>query len=242
LLACALVIPNSDMLVQIKFKSDSQVVVYPAPESTLLEYELSCLSKGEIVSANLLGDQIEYRHFVLRRAFQRQYVKMITGFPGPLADLELLHRRDKPPIYPPKPKLCLSFSSSANLYAAASSLTAKIGIDLEKHRSIANPLEIASRFFHASEVDYLRLLNFEEQQTEFLKFWTIKEACLKAIGRGVVYGLDTFLIRAFEHNYRVEPPPEFGDTKDWRIEIEPLAEDHWLTVAEFTQIRVENAN
>jgi phosphopantetheine--protein transferase-like protein len=235
-------LPNNSFVVQSNFRAEHQVAVYQDQRSVPIDKDLVCLSKNEIAHADLIRDPNEYRHFVMRRAFQRRYVKMITGFSGPLAELELLHQQDKPPVYSPEPHLCLSFSSSAHLYVGASSRDAKIGIDLEKRRSIANPLEIATRFFHASEVEYLGLLNFEDQQSEFLKFWTIKEACLKAIGRGIVYGLDRFLIRIFENHYNVEPPSEFGTSKNWQINIESIDENHWLTVAEFIQIEGENPN
>jgi phosphopantetheine--protein transferase-like protein len=220
-----------------QFQNQNHVMVFYDDGRADLEKTQLCLSKSEIKSAAQLIDPSERRHFIMRRAFQRHYLKMIIGFQGAVADLELQHHHDKAPLYPPIPDLSLTFSSSANHYVAASALHAKVGIDIETNRRISNPIEIAGRFFHPTEVNYLNSLAPPKQETEFLKLWTIKEACLKAIGRGVIYGLDTFVIRPLANQYRVDPPKEYGTTDDWRIQIESVLGDYWVTVAEFAPNR-----
>ncbi len=64
------------------------------------------------------------------------------------------------------------------------------GIDLEQRRTRANALEIAQRFFTAEEAAWLGTLDEADRRTAFLELWTAREAVLKALGRGLAFGLD----------------------------------------------------
>ena len=77
----------------------------------------------------------------------------------------------------------LSHSQDIALYAFTRQ--GKIGIDVEYLRSLQDAEKIAERFFSSQEYNRLSLLNSEEQQQEFFRLWTGKEAYLKAIGEGL---------------------------------------------------------
>jgi 4'-phosphopantetheinyl transferase len=64
-----------------------------------------------------------------------------------------------------------------------------LGIDLEQRRERARALEIAERYFGAAEVAVLRARTPAERSACFLEMWTAKEAVLKALGRGIAFGL-----------------------------------------------------
>lgn len=63
------------------------------------------------------------------------------------------------------------------------------GIDVERRRARPRALEIARRYFHPAEADWLASLPPEAQADAFLSLWTAKEATLKALGRGIAFGL-----------------------------------------------------
>ncbi len=69
------------------------------------------------------------------------------------------------------------------------------GIDLEQRRTRANALEIAQRFFTAEEAAWLGTLDEADRRTAFLELWTAREAVLKALGRGLAFGLDRLAFR-----------------------------------------------
>jgi 4'-phosphopantetheinyl transferase len=225
--------PQPGLIELNQFSSRSRVACLYDTEAVDLETATLDLSDLERQHTLELDDPMEKRHFVLRRSFQRNYVKLVTASASPLPALELQHRQDTPTSYAPDPQLNLTFSSSDKLFVAASQRSGKIGIDVEKHRVIENPVELAVRFFHPGEEQYFRSLNAQNQQSEFLKFWTIKEACLKAIGKGVVYGLAAFIIRPAGNSYHVEPPSEYGKCDDWKIDVKSLEGGYWVTVAQF---------
>lgn len=63
------------------------------------------------------------------------------------------------------------------------------GIDLEQRRARPRALEIAQRYFSADETAALLALPVEQRDVAFLELWTAKEAVLKALGRGLAFGL-----------------------------------------------------
>jgi 4'-phosphopantetheinyl transferase len=67
----------------------------------------------------------------------------------------------------------------------------EVGVDVEDVSRPA-PLEIADRFFAASEVQALRALLPETQTRRFFDYWTLKESYIKARGLGLTIPLEQF--------------------------------------------------
>ena len=63
------------------------------------------------------------------------------------------------------------------------------GIDIERHRARPRALEIAQRYFCRSEAEWLAGQPVDRREEAFLALWTAKEAVLKALGRGLAFGL-----------------------------------------------------
>ena len=68
------------------------------------------------------------------------------------------------------------------------------GIDIEWQRDRPRALEIARRYFTAEESTGLAALPADQRHAAFLELWTAKEAVLKALGRGIAFGLDRLSI------------------------------------------------
>ena len=65
-------------------------------------------------------------------------------------------------------------------------------VDLEKVRAQLPIMEIARRFFAPREVATLSQVTPHERVEAFFRCWTRKEACVKAMGRGISLGIDLF--------------------------------------------------
>ncbi len=72
--------------------------------------------------------------------------------------------------------------------------SASPGVDIERTDAPDGFLDIASRFFAASEVGDLNLLPAAEQEGRFFALWTMKEAYIKARGMGLSIALEDFAI------------------------------------------------
>jgi 4'-phosphopantetheinyl transferase len=92
------------------------------------------------------------------------------------------------------PSLGFNWSHSGNhaLIAVARWITP--GIDLEQRRVRPRALEIARRYFSDEETQALTALPATARDAAFLDLWTAKEAVLKALGRGLAFGLDRLSI------------------------------------------------
>ncbi|WP_156815512.1 4'-phosphopantetheinyl transferase family protein [Pseudanabaena sp. PCC 6802] len=82
----------------------------------------------------------------------------------------------------------LSHSGRLALYIVAQGRD--VGVDVEQINRDRPVAEIITRFFTRSERAYLLGLPSAQQQTEFFRCWTCKEAQAKAHGRGIAQGLD----------------------------------------------------
>ncbi len=193
-----------------------------------LNEALWALPPSDLSAANHFEGLEDARHFALRRTFQRCFLKSAFNFQGPLSELPLRQERDSPPRCELPPETSLSFSSSGTMAIAAISATTKIGIDVEYLRPVPNALELAKRFFDQREAAYLESLAPLDCDAEFLKLWSIKEACLKAAGKGVVYGPEKFVI---DPRYRIEPPAEFGTFAHWQLEFPEFSAEHFVAMA-----------
>ena len=88
-----------------------------------------------------------------------------------------------------------------------------LGFDLEPADRRA-PMEVARRYFTASEVAWLDGLPEAGRAEGFFRLWTLKEAFIKATGKGLTQDLSAFW-------FNVDPPvvafaPDLpGDARDW---------------------------
>ena len=67
-----------------------------------------------------------------------------------------------------------------------------VGIDIEKHRHIDDIDQFARDYFSETERKFLHSLSDSQKQQYFFKFWSRKEAYIKAIGKGLSYSLTSF--------------------------------------------------
>jgi len=100
-----------------------------------------------------------------------------------------------------------------------------IGVDVEALGRPVNAEKISSRFFSPEETVRLRGLP-PERAADFSHYWTLKEACLKALGRGLALPLSSVSFRLSEDSPRLI---EFSgavlpDPEAWRFAlVEPAA-------------------
>lgn len=107
-----------------------------------------------------------------------KFRKNIYGKPE--VDWQNHYDRNPPPLH-------FNISHTSSLIACGVTLDSPIGIDVEeKQRTTKNNiLSFARRYFSPHEVESLSVISDPEiQRQEFLKLWTLKEAYVKALGRG----------------------------------------------------------
>ncbi|MEL7244923.1 MAG: 4'-phosphopantetheinyl transferase superfamily protein [Cyanobacteria bacterium J06573_2] len=84
-----------------------------------------------------------------------------------------------------KMNLCFNLSHSGDYALYVMSLNNSIGVDLECINSTTDVVSLAQRFFLPSEFAVIESASPEQQQQLFFRYWTCKEAYLKATGTGL---------------------------------------------------------
>jgi phosphopantetheine--protein transferase-like protein len=183
-----------------------------------------------------LNDPVERRHFIVRRCFQRVFLKTVLDWKGALPDLTIEHRVDTQPFCPDAPLYQLSFSSSGPVALACAALHHRVGIDIEKIRVIANVQDLAARFFTAEEYQSLSKYAGDAQSLCFLRMWTAKEAGLKALGKGIVHGLNRFAVTHSSHVYHIEMTDKSSVDGVWVLHHLALLPSHIVAVVHTPKI------
>ena len=86
----------------------------------------------------------------------------------------------------------MSHSRFMALYAVT--LRRAVGVDIEHIREDFECGTIAERFFHGSETAFLRGLPERERREAFFRYWTYKEAYIKARGEGLSIPTKSFAV------------------------------------------------
>ncbi|XP_015898629.3 uncharacterized protein LOC107432083 [Ziziphus jujuba] len=205
---------------------------------------------------SMRGEQLK-KSAVLSRALVRTTIARYTNFQvdpkslkfrknrygKPQVDWENADGRHPPPLH-------FNISHTSSLIACGVTVDSPIGIDVEeKNRKLKNHvLAFARRYFSSQELEHLTAISDPEiQRQELVKLWTIKEAYVKALGRGFSAApFKTFTIR-FKAKTRgshlsmdkdteaseiiVESFDDPGNiTSNWQFALVELAGSHYAAI------------
>ena len=98
-----------------------------------------------------------------------------------------------------------------------------IGIDVESLEQSVQHTRLAENYFSAKEKNTIAALPSEQVPASFFACWTRKEAVLKAIGTGIVHGLDSFDVATEPQitHCQTELHSEDGSVDTWCVETLP---------------------
>ncbi len=141
---------------------------------------------------------VHQQRFAAARGMLRRLIAGYTGIPAgevvfrtgafgkpelALAENHLAHSRAR---------LCFNLSHSDDLAVAAFALSGRLGLDVERVRTLPDARSIAQRQFAPAEAAWLESAPPEAQAEVFFRIWTRKEAVLKAVGAGLSIDLRGF--------------------------------------------------
>lgn len=128
-------------------------------------------------------------------------------------------------------KLYFNLTHSRGAVALAVSNGREVGIDIEQRGRLVEFLPLAERFFSASEANYLKELPAEKLGEAFFAVWTLKEAFVKGIGRGLSFPLDAFCFDLEGDRFLRFRPLADDVSPDWHFQQFDLGERHRGAVA-----------
>lgn len=138
----------------------------------------------------------------------------------------------KPEVLSPGegPQLRVNISHTRGLAAVALTVEHDIGVDVEWLDRHPHVDELAGRMFAEREREQLAAVPDAQRIEAFLRFWTRKEAYVKAIGKGLSQPLDAFFFELDQPGiYFADPSAD--DTARWRFDEVRPGPEHLLALA-----------
>ncbi|MGZ5222394.1 MAG: 4'-phosphopantetheinyl transferase family protein [Chitinophagaceae bacterium] len=115
------------------------------------------------------------------------------------------------------PELVFNLSHSVNMLAITVSWNCQLGVDIECYKPRANLFALINKCFADEEVAYWSNLPEDKKTLEFYRFWTRKEAFVKATGRGIALGLNSCVINPENPAEFLRVPINCGQASTWRV-------------------------
>ena len=169
---------------------------------------------------------MRFQHPAARDAFLRSHCllqSVLTLYDGipPTSRIFFTSSHGKPSIAPRCNPLGLNFNlSHSGRYALllVGTATELIGVDIEQHKPDRPLRQLSERYFSARERAFIADLDHQQRTltSAFFSLWSLKEAFVKAHGRGIALGLDRFsfdlaestAVPGFSTDLALDPPPE----------------------------------
>jgi len=196
-----------------------------------MERWLRSLDRGERERAARFRIAADRREFVAAHALLRTMLTYHLGVP-PTAWRFLADANGKPSIDPNvgPHQLQFNLSHTRGLVAVALASRGTVGVDVEEIDEAKADLAIAEAYFARSEVEMLQKAPPSERARCFFRLWTLKEAYIKAIGKGLSAPLNSFAFTFEPIRITFLPGPE-NDASNWRFSILPASDRHILSIA-----------
>lgn len=194
---------------------------------TLWERLAGLLCEAERARAARFHFERNCREYVAAHALKRVMLCEVAG--GAPGDWAFEAEPDGKPFVAGGRGPHFNLSHCEGLVACAVSAEVAMGVDVEPVDRRA-PFDIVERNFAPAERAWLFALPEAERARGFFRLWTLKEAFIKATGKGVGQGLQSFAIGVdplgvtFPDPARAEPGP-------WRLAEAAIGEGHLLALA-----------
>lgn len=167
--------------------------------------------------------------YVASRWLQR---KVLARYTGSAAEQVTLLRSPQGKPYLPQGDIHFSLSHSGHWALLAIAKTELIGVDIEEIKVVRDLLGIAESYYHPDEFAYLQTLDEAAQRDSFYRFWTLKEAFLKATGAGISAGLEKIQFELAGATIKAHIAVALGgDSDEWQFHQWALTTQNYCALA-----------
>lgn len=160
-------------------------------------------------------------HFIVGRALARSALSRYADVPA--GALRFAVDADgRPSVASPRGcrDIHFSISHTSGMVAVAISPVAEVGVDLERIDRRVDISEIAEAVFTPDELERILQQDEARERTRFFELWTLKEAYIKARGRGFAIPPRTFAFAGVEDPIRLDQAPECDAAPErWRFAL-----------------------
>ncbi|MCL2051128.1 MAG: 4'-phosphopantetheinyl transferase superfamily protein [Lachnospiraceae bacterium] len=136
-------------------------------------------------------NRFRFREDFLRSLFGEAMIRTVAGEIISVSPEKLNISRPKgeKPFFPDYPELHFNISHSGEWVICAIGDT-QVGIDIEEINNKAVSSSLIKKVLSEKEQEYMDQIADEQRNAVFYRFWTIKEAYVKCVGRGLRISLN----------------------------------------------------
>lgn len=164
---------------------------FSAVSATRIESLRALLSPQELARNSSFRHAEHRNRDAVCRGLLREHLAALLNCPAATISISV-NDNGKPRLSAGQPGLQFNYSHSGEYVVFAFCVDSPIGVDIERTSRRNNAAGIAQHFFATDEVRALEALPQSRQKQQFFRYWTLKEAYLKARGKGIFLGLDKF--------------------------------------------------
>ena len=115
------------------------------------------------------------------------------------------------------PELAFNLSHSADRVLIAMSWSCQLGVDIELCKPRINVSGLVNKCFSEEEIAHWNQLPETQKNQEFYRYWTRKEAFVKATGHGITLGLNQCVVKPENPSEFLRVPDLYGDASAWHV-------------------------
>ena len=198
-----------------------------------LDYYQAMLCADELERAARFKFDNKRREYIVTRGLLREALAVLLKTPA--QEIQLTYTAENKPVLETRgqqQQLVFNATHSHGQALVAASLNRQLGIDIEKIRDDVEYEKLAQRYFSENEQQALQAYA-GDKQAAFFATWTRKEAFVKAVGKGIAFGLSEFDVTV---DPQLEPQMlatrwQADDVHNWFMASLPVAENYQACVA-----------
>ncbi|MGR9086227.1 MAG: 4'-phosphopantetheinyl transferase family protein [Gammaproteobacteria bacterium] len=115
------------------------------------------------------------------------------------------------------PEIAFNLSHTDDMIVIAVGHRCRLGVDIETCKPRPNLPSLVEKCFAEVEALWWHALPDAEKIREFYRFWTRKEAFVKATGRGIALGLDRCIVNPENPSVWLSVPENYGPASSWHV-------------------------
>lgn len=184
------------------------------PESSLI------LSPSEQTRAASIKNTTQRERFiVVRKALRNKISQYLDLSPNQLLIDQTAFGR---PFLVDRPDVDFNLSHTADRLVIVAGRNCRIGVDMETYRFRSSLNDLVDKCFAENEAAWWRAQPEDARVRNFYRFWTRKEAFVKATGFGISLGLNRCIVNTEKPESWLAVPENCGPASDWHsYEFEP---------------------
>ncbi len=179
-------------------------------------YYWTLLDAVEQARAANMSDTLRYYYVMAHGQLRRLLASIVDEVPEKIRIKTTEYGK---PYLVDYPNWAFNISHSANILLIAIGQNCQLGVDIERCKPRINLSALAHKCFAPEELRYWLQLPEAEKTLAFYRFWTRKEAFVKATGRGIALGLDKCVINPENQCEFLTIPVDYGHISTWKIEV-----------------------